>query len=140
MSKRFLISTAAMFIMSMAIGFLVHGYLLAPEYAQLPGLFRTEADSAQYFPYIVLANLCSSVAITWLYLKTKGDRPVLIHGAMFGLAIAALMIIPRFLIYYAVQPMPGAMVIKQIIFDTIGLVLMGIAIAYINQPTSRYRT
>jgi hypothetical protein len=140
MSKRFLISTAAMFIMSMAIGFLVHGHLLGPEYAQLPGLFRTEADSAQYFPYIVLANLCASIAITWLYLGTKVDRPFLIQGAMFGLAVAALMIIPRFLIYYAVQPMPGAMVIKQIIFDTIGLVLMGIAIAYINKPTSRYKT
>jgi hypothetical protein len=38
-----------------------------------------------------------------------------------------------YLIYYAVQPMPGEVVVKQIVLDTISIVLMGIVCAWINQ-------
>jgi len=38
-----------------------------------------------------------------------------------------------YLIYYAVQPMPGALVVKQIVFDSICMVLLGIVAAWINQ-------
>jgi hypothetical protein len=43
------------------------------------------------------------------------------------------MTIPTYLIYYAVQPMPGALVFRQIVFDTVGIVAMGIAVAWINK-------
>ena len=38
------------------------------------------------------------------------------------MVIAALTTLSKFLIYYSVQPMPGAIVFKQIIFNTIGVV------------------
>ncbi len=44
-----------------------------------------------------------------------------------------LVTIPTYLIYYAVQPMPGMVVAKQIVFDSIGMVLLGIVAAWINQ-------
>ena len=47
--------------------------------------------------------------------------------------MAVLTVIPTYLIYYAVQPMPGNIVAKQIVFDTIAMVLMGIVCAWINQ-------
>jgi hypothetical protein len=55
------------------------------------------------------------------------------QGLRFGLAVAVLMTIPMYLIYYAVQPTPGALAVKQIMFDTIATVLMGIAVAYLNR-------
>ena len=54
-------------------------------------------------------------------------------GVRFGIAIAVLMTIPIYLIYYAVQPMPGAVVAKQIVFDVIAMVIMGVAVAWINR-------
>jgi hypothetical protein len=47
--------------------------------------------------------------------------------------MAVLRTIPTYLIYYTVQPMPGAMVVKQIVFDSIGVVLMGIVVAWLNK-------
>jgi hypothetical protein len=41
MIKKRVISVIVIFILSMAIGFLVHATLLAPRYAQLPNLFGT---------------------------------------------------------------------------------------------------
>jgi hypothetical protein len=45
-----------------------------------------------------------------------------------------LAVIPTYLIYYAVQPMPGALVAKQIVYELIAMVIMGIVVAWINQP------
>jgi len=52
----------------------------------------------------------------------------------YGIAIAVLMTIPTYLIYYAVQPIPGALVAKQIVFDTIAALIMGIVVAWTSQP------
>ncbi|MGH7299295.1 MAG: hypothetical protein ACREJE_02660 [Candidatus Rokuibacteriota bacterium] len=41
--------------------------------------------------------------------------------------------IPIYLIYYAVQPLPGALVAKQVIFDTVATVLMGVLVAALNR-------
>ncbi len=47
--------------------------------------------------------------------------------------MTVLIPIPIYLIHYAVQPMPGMLVAKQIVFDAIGMLLLGIVAAWINQ-------
>jgi hypothetical protein len=37
------------------------------------------------------------------------------------------------LIYHVVTPVPLALAIKQIVYDTIRIVLMGIAVAWLNR-------
>ncbi len=40
---------------------------------------------------------------------------------------------PTYLIYHVVTPVPLVVAFKQIIFDTIRVVLMGIVVAWINR-------
>jgi hypothetical protein len=117
----------------MAIGYFVHGILLRENYAQLAGMFRPERDGASYLVYILLAHVFFAVGFVWIYLKGREDKPFLMQGVRYGVAIAVLMTIPTYLIYYAVQPMPGTLVIKQIVFDSIGIVLLGIVVAWLNK-------
>lgn len=133
MSKRFLISVVVTFVMLMAFGFFVHGLLLNQDYAQLPNLFRSQEEQPKYFPYMLLAHLFTAIAFVWIYLKGKEDKPFWVQGVRYGLAIAVLLIISKFLIYYSVQPMPGAVVCKQIIFDTVGVVLIAVVVAGLNK-------
>ena len=51
----------------------------------------------------------------------------------FGLAIAVLATIPGYLIYFAVQPLPMSLVVKQIVFDTVAMVILGIVAAAVNR-------
>ena len=44
--------------------------------------------------------------------------PLLQQGIRYGIAIALLAPVPVYLIYYAVQQLPGMMVVKQIVFDS----------------------
>lgn len=133
MNKKFLISVVAMFVLSMALGFLVHGVLLNQSYTQLPGLFRTPEDAQGYFHFMLLAHVLIAFGFVWIYQRGKEDKPFLGQGIRFGLAVAVLMTIPMYLIYYAVQPMPAALVYKQIVFDTLGVLLMGIVVAWMNK-------
>lgn len=48
------------------------------------------------------------------------------QGVRFGVVIALLTVVPTYMIYYVVQPMPSMHVVKQIIFDGILMVLLGV--------------
>jgi hypothetical protein len=133
MNKKFIISVVVIFVLSMGLGFLVHGVLLHPAYSQLPGLFRTPQDAQGYFPFMLLAHVLIAFGFVWIYQRGKEDKPFLAQGIRFGMAVAVLMTVPMYLIYYAVQPMPSALVYKQIVFDTLGVILMGIIVAWLNQ-------
>ena len=73
----------------------------------------------------------------WIYMKGREDKPFLAHGARFGFAVAVLATVPTYLIYYVIEPWPAAVVVKQIIFDTIGVVVMGIVVAWIQSRGQR---
>lgn len=135
MDTKFWISGAVMALLSFVLGFIVHGLLLGADYAPLAGtLFRTPDDAHSHFPFMVLAHVLIGFAFTWIYRQGKtAGVSTLGQGVRFGLAVAALMTIPMYLIYYAVQPMPEDLVVKQIVFDTIAVVLMGIAVAFLNR-------
>ena len=133
MNKKFLVSVVVIFVLSMGLGFLVHGLLLNQAYTQLQGLFRTPQDAQAYFPFMLLAHVFIAFGFVWIYQRGKEDRPFLTQGIRFGLAVAVLSTIPMYLIYYAVQPMPAAVVYKQIVFDTLSVLLMGVVVAWLNK-------
>jgi hypothetical protein len=139
MNRRFLVAWLVVFIAWMIGSFLVHGTLLHDDYARLPNLFRTEADAQRHFPLLILAHVILAGAFVWIYSRGVEDRPWLAQGARYGLAVALLTTIPTYLIYHAVQPIPRSLVAKQIIFDTILLVLLGILVASLRRTAVRAR-
>jgi len=132
-NKRFFSSWLVIFILSMLFDFLIHGLLLKGDYAGLPTLYRGEADSQAYFGWMLGAHVLMSGAFVWIYQRGREDRPFVPQGLRFGLAMALLFAVPTFLIYYAVQPLPGMMVVKQCVFDTIRLLGLGVVVAALNR-------
>ena len=130
---RFALSVVILFVVSMGLGFVVHGLLLGPEYAKLPTLFRPEADAQKYLPVMLLAHVFIAIGFTWIYRMGREDKPWLGQGLRFGLAVAVLTTIPTYLIYLAVQPMPEALVLKQIAFDVAAMLVMGVVVALVNR-------
>ncbi len=70
-------------------------------------------------------------AFAWIYARGKEAKPWLAQGVRYGIAAALLGVIPGYLIYYAVQPLPGEMVVKQVIFSGILLIVLGIIVAWL---------
>lgn len=134
MNIKFIVSSVVMGLASLMQGFLVHALLLHNDYARLPNLYRPETQAQGYFGYMLLAHLLIGVGLTWIY--RRGHEPgkgVLVQGARFGAAIAVVSTIPMFFIYFAVQPVPSDLVAQQIVFDSIGMLVLGVIVAWLNK-------
>ena len=133
MLGKFALSVLVVFVLSLGLGYLLHGVLLAGDYAALPSLFRTPADQQAHFVYMLIAQAMTAIGFSWIYIKGREAKPFLAQGLRFGIAIAVLMTVPVLLVYYAVQPMPGLLVVKQVIGDVITVLVMGVAVAWVNR-------
>ena len=130
MNKRFLLAWLVLFIAWFLGSFVVHGVLLHNDYIALPNLFRKEADSQNLFPLMILAHVFLSGAFVWIYARGVEARPWLGQGLRFAVAVIFLTTVPLYLIYYVVQPMPGATVVKQVLFDGILVLILGAIVAF----------
>lgn len=135
MNKKFVIAWIVLFVVWFVGSFVVHGVLLRPDYMQLSSLFRLESDQQRYFPLMILAHVILSGAFVWIYARGVESKPWLSQGLRFGIAVALLTIVPSYLIYFVVQPMPAAVVIKQILFDGVLLLILGAIVARLYRDT-----
>ena len=136
MNKKFLIAWIVLFVAWFIGSFVVHGVLLRSDYMRLTSIFRAEGDQQRYFPLMVLAHVILSGAFVWIYARGVEAKPWLAQGVRFGVAVALLTIVPTYMIYFVVQPMPGSVVIKQIVFDGVLIVILGVIVAYLYRDTA----
>lgn len=133
MDKRFWICGLVMSIAALLLGFIVHGLLLAPDYAALGTIYRSDADSQQYMHWMIFAHVLIGFAMTWIYVQGfSSGKSSSAQGLRFGFAMALFSIVPGYLIHYAVQPLPASLVIKQVAYGTVGMLLLGLLVAWLQ--------
>jgi hypothetical protein len=141
MDKRFWISGVAAFLVLFTGSYVVHGLWLTADYMRHPQLFRPEAEAGSHFIFMVLAFISMGFAFAWIYRQgISPNRPWLLQGLRFGIAVACLTPLPMYLIYYVVQPMEGATVAKQVIGDAVSLIITGLVVAFINRSKTGVTT
>ena len=133
---KFLLAAIAAFMISFVWGFIAHGILLHSDYAQLPELFRPDGEAMGFLPYVMLSHAVKGFAFAWVYRQgISAGVPWLSQGIRFGIIAALLITIPLYLVYFAVQPIPASLAVKQMALDTVGTILMALSVAYILKPT-----
>ena len=128
-----IISAIVMFVMAFVLSYFVHGVLLNSDYMQMQSWMRPQAEVQSLMAYMILAQALFGIAFAWIYVQGRDGKPWLGQGVRFGIAVAALAIAPTYLIYHVVTPVPLIVAIKQIVYDTIRVVLMGAVVAWINR-------
>ena len=136
MNKKFFIAWIVLFIAYMAFGITVHGMLLKADYAAT-GLMRPDAEAEQLVLWMIVAHVLMAGAFTWIYARGVENKPWLAQGLRFGLAVSLLCVVPLYMIYYVVQPMPGMLAVKQIVFDTIATLVLGTIVAFLYRGQGR---
>src|SRR5688572_13020128 len=132
---KLLLAGTAAFMISFVYGFIVHGMLLRGDYAELPNLFRPDSEAMAFLPYLFLSHLVKGFALAWVYRQgVSAGVPWLTQGIRFGIIASLLITVPLYLVYFAVQPMPSTLVVKQMALDTVGTILMSLAVSYILKP------
>lgn len=133
MDKRFWICGLVMSIAALLLAFVVHGLLLAPDYAALGTIYRSAADSQQYMLWMIFAHVSIGFTMTWIYAQGfSGGGSSSAQGLRFGCAMALFSTVPGYLIHYAVQPLPASLVFKQVMYGSIGMLLLGLLVAWLQ--------
>ena len=132
--KQIIISSVVLFVVSMMLGFVVHALLLHADY-EASGIMRSQADQETKFPFMMGGHTMIAIGFTLMYRRGRETGPWLRQGVRFGLLWAFAMTIPIYLIYHAVMPYELALTGKQIAFDTIAIVLLGIVVAALNRKS-----
>jgi hypothetical protein len=131
MNGKFIVAVVVIFIAWMLGDFVVHGVLLKADYMKMAGMFRPESEGGAYMPWMLLAHLLLALAMVWVYAKGKEAKPWLPQGLRYGIAISLLATTPTYLIYYAISPYPGDVVVTQIVSETILCLILGAIVAFI---------
>src|SRR5262245_21297204 len=128
MNKKFLVAWIVLFVLYFIGGFVVHGVLLKADY-EATSLMRPEAEAQELMHLMILAHVLMAAAFVWIYARGVENKPWLGQGLRYGLAVAVLFV-PIFIIYYVVQPTPGALAVKQIVYETILTLILGVRVAF----------
>ncbi|HEY0431395.1 MAG TPA: hypothetical protein VGC61_06240 [Pyrinomonadaceae bacterium] len=125
--KKFIPTVIVVFIVANILGFFIHGILLKADYLPIAGYYRPRGEEKVLFAS--LAYLAFAIGSVWVYAMGVEDKNWIGQGIRFGIAIWLVLAVPSFLIAYAVQPVPGMLAAKQVLFEGVDKVVLGILTA-----------
>lgn len=126
-TKRLVLTIIVVFIVANLTGFLIHAFLLAPDYMAVKEHYRPEGSEKMIF--LCLAYLAFAIGAVYAYAKGVENKPWLGQGLRFGIVLWLILTVPSFFIAYAVQPVPTMLMVKQILFEGVDKILLGIITA-----------
>ena len=127
-----MLTIVVIFIIANLTGFLIHAFLLAPDYMAVKEHYRPEGSEKMIF--IFLAYLAFAIGAVFAYAKGVENKPWLGQGLRFGIVLWLILTIPSFFIAYAVQPVPTMLMVKQVLFEGIDKILLGVITAALYRP------
>jgi hypothetical protein len=130
--KKAIPTIIVVFIAANVTGFLIHAVLLKTEYMRIAGYYRQPGEEKMLF--ISLAYLAFAIGSVWVYAKGVEDKSWWEQGIRFGIAMWLVLAVPSFVIAYAVQPVPGMLVVKQVLFEGLDKILLGLLTAALYRP------
>src|SRR5262249_20776751 len=131
---------AAAFVVSQILAIVVHGFILAADYAPYYGtLLRTHEHASWQMLLLPAAHIAFFSALVWLYARPRlvggGDADALAPraGRGVGVGTAGWVVgqIPLWLLWYAEQPWPGTLVVKQLGLELVSSLAIGLTIALV---------
>ena len=137
-TKKFVWVSAVVFVATYALGFVFHGIVLNPDYAQFPNLMRTQEEMMKRMYWMLLGDASFALAFVWIYLQGLKRGPWLGQGIRYGMAVFAIAQLSGYMITHAVQPWPAAVTLKQIGLELVRMLVLGVLIGllYRNEAES----
>jgi len=127
------------FVMANVGAVVLHGFLLAADYEPYEGtLLRRGAEPAWQFVFLPVVHLSFTIGLIWLFRIARWDDDRWTARAL-KLGVIAWLIgpAPMFLLWYAEQPWPGAIVMKQLPYELVIALLLALTAGAMLRPRQR---
>ena len=130
--KRFILAFIAAYIFIFLWGWLLNGVLLKDIYAQTPNLWRSQSEMMSLFHWIIIGQALIVFAFIMIYASGFADGGV-IAGIQLGVLVEIAAIGMR-MGFYAVQPIPGKLILYGSVSGIIEMIIVGAIIGAIYKP------
>lgn len=130
--KKLVLTIIVVWVVAYIAGFLIHAILLAPDYMTIVEHYRPVGQ--EKLIWICLAYLSFAIGSVIVYAKGVEAKPWLGQGIRFGILMWLILAVPSFFIAYAVQPVPTMLMAKQVLFEGVDKILLGIITAALYRP------
>lgn len=126
--KRWLLASAAVFVVIFILEMVIHGILLADIYQQTAAVWRPQAEMEANMWYMWLGYLILAPVFTYIYVRGyEAGKDGLAQGLRYGVIVGILLSIPQSLIWYAVLPIPGALALYWAAAGMVEVIAAGVA-------------
>lgn len=128
-------TTFAAFLVSQILAIAVHGFVLAGDYAPFYGnLLRDQrGDPGWQALLLPVAHLCFISGLVWIYGRLSLGGTHSARGLKLGLVAWLVGQAPIYLLWYAEQPWPGDLVMKQLGLELVSSLAIGVTIALVSR-------
>jgi hypothetical protein len=129
--RRFASVCVVAFLVSQILEIAIHGFALAGDYAPFYGTLLRPMKGNPGWQGLLLpvAHLSYVIALVWVYDRIMDNGTRFTQGLRIGIIGFAMGQAPLWLLWYAEQPWPGALVVKQLVLELAASLILGVAIA-----------
>ena len=129
--KRFIAASLAVYVVSLALGYLVHGVILRPTYDTLKNVWRPDMPSKMWIEW--LDGFVVSFLFTYIFTRGYQGRGIM-EGLRFGLVIGLFVSIPMAYGTYMIIPIPYYLALEWFLYGTAQVILLGGVAAALYKP------
>ena len=137
-TRVFLAGFAALVVAEVLAG-AIHGFVLAADYAPYYGtLLRGGGGDSPAWQSSLLpvAHAAWVGALVWIYVRVGFTGPRVVQGLKLGLLGWVVGQVPLWLIWFAKQPWPDTLVVKQLVLELASSFVVGVTIAALARRTT----
>jgi hypothetical protein len=114
-------------------GWLLNGVLLKDIYAQTPNLWRSQSEMMALFHWIIIGQ--ALIVFAFLMIYASGFAGGIVAGIRLGVPLEIAAIGMR-MGFYAVQPIPGDLLIYGSLSGVIEMIIVGAIVGAIYKPAA----
>jgi len=139
---RIALAGLVVFLLIQASEVALHGFVLAGDYRPFYGRLLRDAggqDAAWPFLFLPVVHLCSTVGLVWLSLRLPREDRWVRRALRIGVIAWLLGPAPLYLLWFAEQPWPGSLVVKQLAWTFVVVIAIAVAANAMLQPRAAAR-
>ena len=130
-NKRLAATVIVALVVSEILATVVHGFVLASDYGPFYGrLLRSEPGAPMLL--LPVAHLSFVAALVWVFSRVDLQGGVFAQGLKLGVIGWLIGQAPLWLLWYAEQPWPGTLVLKQLLLELISSLIVGATIVAVS--------
>jgi hypothetical protein len=130
-TKRFILTVVAVFFVAQVFAIVIHGFILGADYLPFYGTLLRPMDPASggggqwMVAFLPVAHLAMAIAFVALFSRWVRPGPEVPQGLQFGVLAWLFGPVPMYLLWFAEQPWPLSLTIKQLVLELFTMLVLG---------------